>query len=211
MIDKKIDDGSDSHLSKVRAFFTRRSYDYKSDSSSFPWSWLRKREGAAVEIALGPVDGQTVLDLGAGAGQYSLLALKQGAKHVVAVDLSGEMLQNLSNSGVTLVIGDAAQCELSQSFETIICAGMLEFVPDAAAVFANARRHSTAQGALVVLAPATSLGGALYQLYHRRNGLSITTFTKERLIEMGKKAGWELQSYKFVGPFTHVVRFGVEE
>lgn len=147
--------------------------------------------------------------MGAGAGHYSRLALELGAAHVVALDLSGDMLSKLSNPGITTVVGDAASCDLHQKFERIICAGMLEFVPDPGAVLANARRHATGQARLVVLAPAASFGGFLYRRYHRRNGLNIWNFSKEQLLAVAESSGWTLESYQFVWPFTHVARLRV--
>ncbi len=198
------------HLARVHAIFTHLSHDYRSASNHFPWSWLRQREGRSVSKMIGSLERITVLDLGAGAGQYSRVALSLGATRVIAVDLSEEMLRSLDHPNITTVAGDAASCQLNLSFKLILCAGLLEFCPDPAAVLANARKHATRDAKLVVLAPASTIGGYFYRQYHKRNGLSISTFTRDQLIRVARTAGWELEAWQFVWPFTYVSRFKVK-
>jgi 2-polyprenyl-3-methyl-5-hydroxy-6-metoxy-1,4-benzoquinol methylase len=86
-------------MSEARDYFDVAAADYRKRSERFPWSWIRGREARAVDEALGPVAGLSVLDLGCGAGLYAGRVLAQGARRVVAVDLVEAMVRSLP-SGV---------------------------------------------------------------------------------------------------------------
>ena len=82
---------------KVFSYFQNKAKNYNSNSTSFPWSIIRKFESKIVLDFIGKVRGIEVLDVGSGSGFYSTLILKNKAKKLYAVDNSKEMLKNIEN------------------------------------------------------------------------------------------------------------------
>jgi len=193
--------------SKVYNFFNEAAKNYQFSSESWPWKMLRDKEVAAVKDQLGNVREETVLDVGSGAGFYTRMALNLGAKHVVAIDLSQAMINQLPINSVTGIVGDASTIKLDKSYSKLIMAGLLEFAPDTLAVLQNLRRHARKGAVLVVLVPQNNMWARIYQFYHLRHGIRINLFTSGDLVDLGTSVGWEYISEKKVFPFSIIMRF----
>ncbi len=188
------------------AYFDAAARSYAARSEAWPWSWVRRREEAAVFDCLGPVRGCEILELGCGAGYYtSRLIARGGARHVVAVDIAPGMVRQLPAKDVTGIAGDAGAVELDRKFSHILSAGLLEFLEDPVALFQNARRHAMQGARLVVLAPSRGFFGALYRLYHRSHRVDVTLFTEGDIRRLAGLAGWRIEQVRKVWPFALVV------
>ena len=139
---------SDSYRRKVRQRFERdaRSFDaiYRLERSPF-WrrvnSTLRKavfeRYAITFEEA-GDVTGKNVLDVGCGSGVYAVDFARRGARRVVGVDFSSNMLalarQEAEQHGVAdrceFIQADFLELELEDSFDVSIAMGVFDYVPD---------------------------------------------------------------------------------
>ena len=190
----------------VRRYFAARARRYHAASTRWPWAWVRRREKAGVVALMGEVADDDLLDLGAGAGFYARVFLAHGARHAVAVDIAPEMVSALPGEGITGVVGDAATVDLGRRFRRVVCAGLLEFVPDSAAVLANARRHADDEAVMILLVPFQSIWGRLYRWQHHRRGLKIALFTPNDLSRLAKDTGWQADSWRRVFPFALVMR-----
>ena len=83
MTNKKVScEPSTPDTNHVQSFFNSVARNYKLDSNSWPWRWLRCNETKAVKRHLGELDGKTVLDMGSGDGFYTRMALQFSAKNV---------------------------------------------------------------------------------------------------------------------------------
>lgn len=191
---------------KVSSYFARRAAGYVEDSVRFPWSWLRAREAAAVIGLLGDLEGADVLELGCGAGYYTRVLLDRGARHVFAADIVQDMVLQLPRRDVTAVVADAASVSFDRRFRHILIAGLLEFVPGAGEVFANALRHAEPGATFVVLAPASNISGRLYRLFHRRHGVAVRLFDQAGLARLAQETGWRPVQSVRVRPFSLVVK-----
>lgn len=188
------------------AYFDAASRSYAARGEAWPWSWLRRREEAAVFDLLGPVRGCEILELGCGAGYYTRrLISRGGARHVVAVDIAPGMVRQLPAEGVTGIVGDACAVELDRKFPVILSAGLLEFLEDPAALFQNARRHAMPGARLVVLAPGRGFFGALYRLYHRSHRVEARLFAEGDIRRLAGQSGWRIAQVRKVWPFALVV------
>jgi len=196
-----------SMTSKVGAFFDDRASNYNHDSERFPWRYLRKAEGRQMMAVMGDLDGKIALDLGCGAGFFSRRLLEQGARRVVAVDFSANMISRLPDKGVKGVVGDIATVDLGQKFERIICAGVLEFLPDPGAVLRNARAHAVRGGRLGLLVPERNIWGRLYRAYHRNHGFIINLFAASDIDRLAMESGWRQIDSRSVIPFTRISAF----
>jgi SAM-dependent methyltransferase len=124
---------------------------------------------------------------------------------VWAVDFSAGMLAALPAARVTPVEADAARVDLGRRFPVIVSAGMLEFVPDPAAVLANAARHAERNGRFVLLVPRRNLPGHCYRALHRGHGISIAFFDRQWFEAAARASGWRLVETRKVFPFALVV------
>jgi ubiquinone/menaquinone biosynthesis C-methylase UbiE len=191
---------------QVRSYFDSVAPGYNGASQSPIWRIVRKREQQGLLAMAGAVAGRDILELGCGAGYYTRLLLAEGARHIWAVDFSERMLAELPSENVTAIHGDATSIDPGRSFDLIVSAGMLEFVPDPLAVLRNAARLATPGAVLVLLHPTTSLLGRAYQRFHRHNGMEIRLFSPELLDRMATDAGWRVARRGSAGPYSACAR-----
>lgn len=185
-------------------YFDKAAANYESASSSWPWSWLRKREAAGIFTLLGDVSGKTVLELGTGAGYYTRRLLKHGVLRVVAVDASENMVAALGrDSKIEAVLSDAETLNLSERFSYILCAGLLEFVTNPESVLVTAKQHADEDSKLVLLVPRVNFWGSLYWLFHRTHGMRIHLFRANELKVLAEKTGWTVIDELNIWPFTY--------
>jgi SAM-dependent methyltransferase len=198
--------GVTSATDQVGHYFSDRASDYQSRSIRFPWVWVRTRELNALRSLLGDVAGADILELGAGAGFYTRELIGRGARHVWAVDLSAAMLASLPAGPITSLLGNAATVRIDRSFPVIFSAGMIEFVPDAACVLANAADHAEAGARFIMLAPRQNVFGRLYRRYHQAHGLAIQLFNKSWFETNAPRLGWRVTAMVPVQPLSLAVR-----
>jgi cyclopropane fatty-acyl-phospholipid synthase-like methyltransferase len=139
---------SSSHRDTVRRRFERdaESFDaiYRLERSPF-WRWvnttLRKavfeRYNVTFEQA-GDVTGKEILDVGCGSGVYSVDFARRGARRVVGVDFSGNMLklarQEAEQHGVAdkceFIQADFRELEPDERFAISVAMGVFDYIPD---------------------------------------------------------------------------------
>jgi ubiquinone/menaquinone biosynthesis C-methylase UbiE len=139
---------NDAYQRKVRQRFERdaQSFDaiYRLERSPF-WRWvnttLRKavfeRYAITFEQA-GNVTGKEVLDVGCGSGVYSVDFARRGARRVVGVDFSDNMLrlarqeaeQHRVADRCEFIRADFLEVELEDKFDISIAMGVFDYVPD---------------------------------------------------------------------------------
>lgn len=135
--------------------------------------------------------GQRVLDLGCGEGRHAISAWLEAPVHVVGVDLSardlataaararefepdddGRSLGWIRGSGLELPFADG-------SFDRVICAEVLEHVPDYRRMLAEIRRVLKPGGVLAVSVPRFVPEWVCWQLsdeYHQVEGGHVRIF-----------------------------------
>jgi SAM-dependent methyltransferase len=127
---------------------------------------------------IGPLQGQSVLDLACGEGHYTRLIKAWGAGDVVGVDLSPDMIdlacreETARPLGIRYHVHDARTLDLGQQFD-LVCAAFLfnharnydEFVEMAGAVV----RHLAPEGKLV---PVISRGDQPVSAYPKITSIS---------------------------------------
>lgn len=196
-------------MTPVVDHFGRHAASYDARSARWPWASVRSRERSAVVAALGDVRGLRALDLGCGAGFYTRCLLALGAQHVHSVDLAAPMVRELPSVGVTATVADAASVTLSERFERIVCAGMIEFVSDPGEILRNARAHATRDARLVVLGPTPRWPGALYERYHANHAIAVNRAFSRAYRGMAADTGWRVSSVREVFPLALVVALEV--
>jgi len=196
-------------VSRGDTYFESKAGHYSDRSTRGLWSIIRRAEEIAVLECAGEIAGKKCLDAGCGTGYYTRLLLRHGASHpVTGVDYSAAMVEQYETIiGTRGVVGNLAKLELGESFDLIICAGALEFVPDVPATIQALERHLTARGRLVILAPRRGFLGSIYRLFHACNGMSIPLFSDAELDALTSSAGLKRLSPWHKPWFALVARF----
>jgi SAM-dependent methyltransferase len=121
------------------------------------------REGSARLIASLPAaDVDRILDVGCGTGWASLEAAGRfGARHVTGVDVSAEMIARFREKvagredlEVDLHVADVLEMPVAEgTFDLVLCAMVMHWLPDRAAAVAAMARAVRPGGLVAVLAP----------------------------------------------------------
>jgi ubiquinone/menaquinone biosynthesis C-methylase UbiE len=133
---------------KVRRRFDRdaQSFDaiYRLERSPF-WRWvnttLRKAVFERYTITFeraGDVTGKEILDVGCGSGVYAVDFARRGARRVVGVDFSGNMLELARQEAerhqvadrCEFIQADFLELDLEDKFDISIAMGVFDYVPD---------------------------------------------------------------------------------
>jgi toxoflavin synthase len=81
--------------------------------------------------ALGNVNGKKIMDLACGSGYMSRKIKKAGAKEIVGVDISKEMIKigkdNPENKGIRFILGDAIKLKKIDEFDIVTAAFLLHY------------------------------------------------------------------------------------
>jgi 2-polyprenyl-3-methyl-5-hydroxy-6-metoxy-1,4-benzoquinol methylase len=164
---------TESHQDQVRRRFEReaQSFDaiYRLERSPF-WRWVNTTFRKAVferytitfEQA-GDVKGKNILDVGCGSGVYSVDFARRGARRVVGVDLSNNMLnlarQEAEQHGVAgrceFIQADFLDLDLEEKFDISIAMGVFDYVPDQVSFLRKMVEFTT--GKVIVAFPGHSL------------------------------------------------------
>ena len=121
--------------------------DYPEELASVPDTAVASFAGVANPFSLGRLaPGEDVLDVGCGAGTDSLVAAQMVAPgRVTGIDMTPEMLARarsaaaeLGATNVEFVEGDVERLPLGDaSFDVVISNGVIDLIPDKAAVFSE--------------------------------------------------------------------------
>ncbi len=192
-------------MSETRRYFDAVAEGYQERSAAGWWALSRALERRALLAALRGRALGSVLDLGSGSGYYGRLLLAAGSSGVVCVDLSAEMLAQMGGLPIRRLQGDLEDVPLDEKFDTIVCAGALEFVGRPARVFERVARWLQPGGLFVLLAPRRSVAGRLYRRYHARHGVEVRLFSWAEIEAMAAAAGLTPRSRRVVPPFSWCV------
>lgn len=195
-----------THTANVRSHYDRQAASYSEGRAKGWLGRLVRKEMKKTMDYLGILEGQSVLDAGCGSGDYSVLVRDSGG-HPFGIDVSPAMIQRYRELGFPGEVADLQQFELHRSFDRVLCAGSLEFVPDVSRAFGELRRHLKPGGYLVWIFPRRGILGTLYYLFHLRNGLRIHLFSKKDVIRLGANHGFEIRRLEKLDVLTGLVCF----
>jgi len=138
----------ESHRDAVRRRFEReaQSFDaiYRLERSPF-WRWVnttfRKAVFERYDITFdraGEVTNKKILDVGCGSGVYSVDFARRGARRVVGIDLSENMLRLAAQEArehqvadrCEFIRADFLEAQFEEEFDISIAMGVFDYVPD---------------------------------------------------------------------------------
>ncbi len=133
-------------MNKVEQFFDKYAYDFdaiygtnQSFINNILNPILRKSMRTRFEKTLlysQPMRGKTALDIGCGPGHYSIALVKSGAKNIVGIDFSEEMIKiakgKASSSTISdkchFIVEDIFNYTSSEKFDFSIVMGVMDYV-----------------------------------------------------------------------------------
>lgn len=189
------------------SYFDKVSHDYDNTVS---WGILkipRDRERKVVlEFAELNRPGTSLADVGCGAGFYSVLGKKNGMT-VHSFDTSPGMVKKLSSLVDKSEVADIENMDTQTKYDTVICAGVLDFVLRPELAFKNLCRLVGPQGRLVVLCPRQGLGGLFYRIEKYFFGIRINLFQSHWLAKLAEQEGLILEAMKHPLPTNMALLF----
>jgi SAM-dependent methyltransferase len=156
-------------------------------SKAFPFR--RHVEQYTLRTLIGPLQGQSALDLACGEGYYTRLLKAWGAGAVVGVDLSPSMVELARRQetdqplGIRYHVGDACDFDLRQQFDLVVAAFLFNHAHNRDEFVAMARtvaRHLAPEGRLVAV---ISRGDQPVSAYPKISKYGFSKSTPGELVE----------------------------
>jgi ubiquinone/menaquinone biosynthesis C-methylase UbiE len=163
-------------MSSVKKYFNEVAGDYNDKSDKGLWAFLRKLESIAVMKAMAPFPGMTCVELGCGAGFYTRRLAALNPSLLVAVDISENMLRELDDPRIKRVRADIENINFNVSFDRILCAGAIEFLPYIKSFLSNLKKLLSASGKAVLLLPKSGVLGRFYKAFHRSHSIEVSLY-----------------------------------
>lgn len=194
--------GRVSHQQRVDRYFLKR----WEGNGRGPNRRLRERETAAVKAAIAPVNGLEILELGCGNGWYLEQLLSMGPSAYVGCDRHPRVqLPESTHTEVSVFSADIGRLKLERRFDRVLCAGLLEFLPEPEQLLSALPGLLKPGGRAVLVYPEEGLAGTVYRLFHRRNGYEIRLFRSLEVIELLRLQGFELTHRHTISRFSTVL------
>ncbi|MBI4403190.1 MAG: flippase-like domain-containing protein [Deltaproteobacteria bacterium] len=197
----------DHDKKKAIEYFEKVSQQYDETVSKGLLKMFRDKErNAVLELAALDQPGKWLLDVGCGAGLYSLEA-KKAQMRVHAVDASAGMVKRLEGLVDEAGVADIETFEPVRLYDRVICAGVLDFVLHPELAFMNLCRSVAPGGRLVVLCPRKGPGGLFYRIEKFFFGIKINLFRRDWLANLAGQNGLKLTQYSHPLPTNMALLF----
>lgn len=146
---------------RIRTFFDRRAKHYE---KTFSLPLVKRLEQAEVSriLSVAEVASKSVLDIGCGYGKFSKLWKERGARLVVGMDFSKNMLEQAKKKGnCFFLMGDAFKIPFKEgSFDVITCIGVANYYENVDALLEEICRVATEE--VILTFPKNSRIGKIY-------------------------------------------------
>lgn len=191
----------------ISDYFDRRASDYLERSARGGWRWFRVRERAALLEMLRPEPGLRLLDVGCGAGFYSIPLQRDFGLSVTGIEAAPRMAAEAARRGVSVRQLNAENMSAlpPASFDRVLAAGVLEFVARPGAVLTGCARILRRGGRMAVLVPRAGVAGRIYRLGHR---CPVWIRKPEEYLALAHEAGFKVGATRTCTPIS--VAFDLE-
>ncbi len=192
-------------MSTVAKYFNEAAGSYNDKSSKGLWAFLRRLESVAVMKAVDPFQGMTCIELGCGAGFYISRLLSCDPSLLVAVDISENMLGELNDSRVKRVRADIENINFKVAFDRVLCAGVIEFLPDIKNFLTNLKTLLSVSGKAVLLMPESGVFGRFYRAFHRAHSVQVSLYKVDELEYLLEVNHLKIEKQYLPPPMTRVL------
>jgi ubiquinone/menaquinone biosynthesis C-methylase UbiE len=188
-------------------YFERRAASYRTRSARGLWSLVRRREYSAVARLLDLHSGQSMLDLGCGAGHYAFRLQQEFGVKVLAVDSSPGMLKQVLTPKIKTWLGRAEDMPEHRQFDRILAAGLLEFVDRPEIVLRKCAALTAQNARVVLLIPAAGVRGLIYKSAHEWAGCPVYIRSQKHYIRLAEACGLQLIETDQCTPMSAALAF----
>jgi cyclopropane fatty-acyl-phospholipid synthase-like methyltransferase len=148
-------------------------------------------------MALAPLDGKTVLDIGCGSGPYAVECARRGAARVVGLDAAKGMLalarQRAAKMGLIercqFISGQFPDASPNEVFDHTIVMGVMDYVPDPLG-FLRALAGCTRRSAVVSFPSFHWLRGPLRVVRYKLKHCPLWLYRRAQVAELLRSAGF---------------------
>jgi SAM-dependent methyltransferase len=134
-----------------------------------------------------------LLELGCGDGR--LLAELRGDFDVTGIDISEYAVARARQRlpGAHLLVGDVADCDPEAHFDVVVAFNVLEHLPDPRTLMMRVGEMLSEGGRFVFAVPNKhgTVGSALVRLMNRMDHTHISTYSRERWLEIADELGFQ--------------------
>lgn len=147
--------GAEHPVSPNHAGTARSAHDeYRALADSYEQRWQRYLDVSTLHTldALGPREGETILDAGCGTGLLlQRIAACAPGVHLVGVDLTLAMIRQADSKSSDLMVGDVCRLPLADgSLDAVVMASVLQYLPSLDRALSEAARVLRPGGRLVI-------------------------------------------------------------
>jgi 2-polyprenyl-3-methyl-5-hydroxy-6-metoxy-1,4-benzoquinol methylase/uncharacterized membrane protein YbhN (UPF0104 family) len=170
--------------------------------------FMRARERRAILgfARLDEAPKKRMIDVGCGGGYYALSAKRAGL-HVSVVDVAPGMIEVLKEKAHDARCCDIENLSLEQTYDIVICSGVLDFVLHPEIAFKNLAALIAPGGRLVVQAPRSGLFGWIYRAEKKLLRIEVNLFSLDWFETQAEKQGLILFDYSHPLPTNRVLLF----
>ena len=161
-----------------------------------------------------PIEGRTFLDVGCGTGIFSIELAKKGAAKAVGLDIAENMVEQSAQGAEDGGVAD--KCSFSHSdllewepdaiFDVTFGIGLFDYIGDALPVLKKMREVSSDK-AIVSFPRFWTWRAPVRKLRLSVRGCPVYFFTKRRIAELVKQAGFARHTVTKVGKLHCVVAY----
>lgn len=162
-------------------------------------------ETAKVFDYLGSVAGKSIVDIGAGVGQWSFRFFERGASRVTAVEYSADLAEigrkeaaRRGANNVEFVVSAAEDFAPSRTYDIVYISGLFVYMnDDQAEKFVGVLTSLCSAGTVVLLRDGTSILDRRHEIDNRKSDhlqamYSATYRTRAQYLDLFKRNGFEL-------------------
>lgn len=138
----------------------------------------------------------SVLDVGCGSGRYIGPLVEAGAKRIVGIDLSTEMLElarvladQITGARVDFILGDFADWPGGEEFDLIVAMGFFDYVHDPAALLKRMRARCL-KSVIASFPSRHWFRTPLRQFRYRLKNCPVYFYRAEQIERLGQEAGF---------------------
>ena len=127
--------------------------------------------------------------------------------HVSAMDIAPGMVQGMKCQVDEAWLGDIETHHCAQTYDIVICSGVLDFVMRPDLAFRNLAGLVAPEGRLVVNAPRAGLTGWIYRLEKRLLRVEVNLFALDWFAQEAEKHGLQLRRFNHPLPTNRALLF----
>lgn len=151
----------------------------------------------------------SLLDLGSGAGFYSIFFKNKYRINVLGVDSSPAMVEQLKLNGIEYVLDSIENFVSSEKFDLVLAAGVMEFVDNPEKVFRNILASIAPNGRLVILVPRSGIGGRMYKIHHKLKKCPVQIRSAETYKRIASHLGFNFSKIFYPTPISCAICFTI--